>query len=92
MSKVTTTKSAEKLQFERTSGNGERFFPHRFRDGLYRVADPSLGPEKHHATNQIAVRADEIASYLQRGFLLRMRGEASGQVNLIAASRIKIHL
>jgi hypothetical protein len=31
----------------------------------------------------------EIAGYLQKGFLLRMRGEISGQVNLIAASAIK---
>ncbi|MFC6775387.1 hypothetical protein [Methylobacterium gregans] len=43
---------------------------------------------KHHAANQIAARDDEIAAYLQRGFLLRMRGELSGQVNLIAAGEI----
>ncbi|GLS57238.1 hypothetical protein GCM10007886_54240 [Methylobacterium gregans] len=52
------------------------------------MADPALGRVKHHAANQIAARDDEIAAYLQRGFLLRMRGELSGQVNLIAAGEI----
>jgi hypothetical protein len=56
---------------------------------MYRVADPALGRTKHHAANQIAVTAAEIGDYLNRGFLLRMRGEISGQVNLIAASEIK---
>ncbi len=76
-------------QFVRVTADGERYVPHRFRDGLFRVADPALGPIKHHAHNQIAVREEEIADYLRRGFLLRMRGEISGQVNLIAASEIR---
>ncbi|ODT21118.1 MAG: hypothetical protein ABS35_18275 [Kaistia sp. SCN 65-12] len=76
--------------FERISLDGERYVPHSFRDGLYRVADPALGRVKHHAENQIAIRGDEIEDYLRRGFLLRMRGEISGQVNLIAASEITI--
>jgi hypothetical protein len=56
---------------------------------MYRVANPALGRTKHHATNQIAITAEEIAGYLRKGFLLRMRGEISAQVNLIAASEIK---
>lgn len=56
---------------------------------MYRVADPAKGRRKHHAAYQIAITGDEIAGYLQRGFLLRMRGEISGQVNLIAASEIE---
>jgi hypothetical protein len=56
---------------------------------MYRVADPALGRTKHHAANQIAITVEEIASYLQKGFLLRMRGEISGQANLIAASEIR---
>lgn len=55
---------------------------------MYRVADPALGRTKHHSANQIAVTAEDIGDYLQRGFLLRMRGEISGHVNLIAASKI----
>jgi hypothetical protein len=56
---------------------------------MYRVADPALGRTKHHAANQIAITAEEIGGHLRKGFLLRMRGEISGQVNLIAASEIK---
>ena len=75
--------------FERIAADGERYFPHRYKDGLYRVADSALGATKHHRANQIAVRAQEIGSYLQKGFSLRMRGEISRQVNLIVASEIK---
>lgn len=79
--------SGPALTFERIAVD-ERYIPHRFRDGLYRMADPALGRTKHHSANQIAIRADEIEGYLRRGFLLRMRGEVSGQVNLIVASEI----
>jgi len=72
----------------RIASNGERYVPHRFPDGKYRVADPALGKTKHHASNQIVVEADQIGHYLQKGFALRMRGETSGQVNLISASKI----
>jgi hypothetical protein len=82
--------SAEALRFVRVAQNGERYVPHRYRDGLFRVADPALGRTKHHAANQIAIRAEEIASYLARGFLLRMHGEETKQVNLISASEITL--
>jgi hypothetical protein len=77
------------VRIERISINGERYVPHLFSDGQFRVANPLLGKTKHHAANQIAVDGSEIISYLRKGYLLRMRGEVSGQVNLIAASEIK---
>lgn len=77
-------------RFVRIAQNGERYVPHRFRDGFYRVADPALGNTKHHAANQIAIRAEEIQTFLDRGFLLRMRGEVNRQVNLISASDIEV--
>jgi hypothetical protein len=83
-------KRGREFIFERTDRDGERYTPHRFRDGLYRVADPSLGQTKHHASNQIAISFDQIGSYLERGFLLRMKGDRSGQVNLIVASEIVV--
>jgi hypothetical protein len=76
--------------FERIAADGERFLAHCFRDGLYRIADPALGPTKHHAKNQLAVTFEEIGGYLQRGYLLRMRGEVTKHVNLISPSEIKI--
>lgn len=52
------------------------------------VADPAHGKVKHHAANQIPVREDRVGAYLERDFLLRMRGERDGQVNLISAVEI----
>ncbi|MFB6448175.1 hypothetical protein [Bradyrhizobium tunisiense] len=75
--------------FERTAPDGERYVAHLFKDGSYRMADPALGRNKHHAENQLAVTLEEISGYLRRGYLLRMRGELSKQVNLISAAQIK---
>jgi hypothetical protein len=58
---------------------GELFVPHRYKDGRFRVADPSLGETKHHSKNQIAVPSmPELIKYVQRGFHVRMRGADSG--------------
>jgi hypothetical protein len=54
------------------------------------VANPSLGQTKHHANSQLAIEFHEIINYLRRGYLLRMRGEVSKQVNLISPADIKI--
>jgi hypothetical protein len=75
--------------FERIAADAERHVAHCFRDGLYRMANPSLGRTKHHAENQLAVTFEEISGYLRKGYLLRMRGEHSKQVNLISPSEIK---
>jgi hypothetical protein len=75
-------------KFERISVDGERYVAHRFGDGLYRMANPALGRVKHHSAHQLSVDINEIVGYLAKGYLLRMRGETSGQVNLIAASEI----
>jgi hypothetical protein len=77
-------------QFERIAADGERYVAHRFKDGLYRLANPALGRVKHHAANQLSVDINEIGGYLKKGYLLRMRGETSGQVNLIAPSEITV--
>jgi hypothetical protein len=77
-------------KFERIAADGERYVAHRFGDGHYRMADPALGRIKHHSANQLSVDIDEILGYLKKGYLLRMHGETSKQVNLIAASEITI--
>jgi hypothetical protein len=79
---------AARPKFERISADGERYVAHRFRDGLYRMANPALGRVKHHSASQLSVDINEIVGYLAKGYLLRMRGETSGQVNLIAASEV----
>lgn len=53
------------------------------------MADPKLGREKHHASNQISVHRGEIEEYLEKGFLLRMKGDRSGNVNLISPAQIR---
>lgn len=69
----------------------ERFVPHRNRDGQFLVADPALGKVKHHAIHQIPLATEEdLVAYIRRGYLCRMRGEDTGQVNLIAPSEIVI--
>jgi hypothetical protein len=86
---ATTLSLQVETNFERVAADGERYLPHCFSDGFYRVADPSLGRTKHHAANQILIRAEEIENFLKKGFLLRMRGNIRGQVNLISAAEVK---
>ena len=77
------------MGWEYIAPDGEIFSPHRYPNGLFRVADPALGDVKHHAKNQLSVREDQIESYLQQCFLLRMKGDVGGKVNLIAPSEIR---
>ena len=77
------------MGWERVGPDGEIFRPHRYPNGLFRVADPAMGDVKHHAKNQLSVREDQIESYLQRGFSLRMKGDVGCQVNLISPSEIR---
>lgn len=69
---------------------GELFHPYRYQDGLFRVADPTLGNAKKLAENQISISEGEIAEYIRRGFHLRMLGEISGQRNLIRPEEIEV--
>jgi hypothetical protein len=77
------------MGWERIGPDGEIFTPHRYPNGLYRVADPALGDVKHHAKNQLSIRDDQIEDYLQRGFSLRMKGDVTGKVNLIPPAEIR---
>ena len=77
------------MGWERVGPDGEIFRPHRYPNGLFRVADPAMGDVKHHAKNQLSVREDQIESYLQRAFSLRMKGDVGVQVNLISPSEIR---
>jgi hypothetical protein len=77
------------MGWEHIAADGEIFTPHRYPNGLFRVADPVLGDVKHHAKNQLSVREDQIEGYLQKGFLLRMKGDVEGKVVLIAPDDIK---
>jgi len=68
---------------------GEVFVPHRYSDGTFQLADPRLGPVKHHASNAIRVYTEtDAADYVRRGFALRMRGRDTNKVNLITSKSI----
>ncbi|MEL6522618.1 MAG: hypothetical protein AAFQ66_16750 [Pseudomonadota bacterium] len=70
---------------------GELFTPHRYRDGSFRVADPKFRSTKHHAANQIPVTTlTDLAEMVRQGFHVRMRGEDSGQINLVRPDEIRL--
>ncbi len=72
--------------------NGERYEPAITRRKQYQLADPAFGAEKHHAKNAVYADTLEEAVKLvrQRGFLLWMRGQQTGQRNLISPEQISI--
>jgi hypothetical protein len=73
------------------AGQVERYLPDADARGLYELADPNLGEEKHHKKNAIFASSESVALHLVRkyGFSLRMRGYFTGQRNLISATEIK---
>ena len=75
----------------RFKGQIERYLPDPDTRGLYELADPKLGREKHHKKNAIWASTESAALHLVKtyGFSLRMRGYLTGQRNLISASEIE---
>jgi hypothetical protein len=72
-------------------GQTERYWPDPDDRGLFELGDPKVGDKKHHKPNAIFVENELAAVRLVRayGFSLRMKGELTGQRNLISADRIK---
>ncbi|EDL50383.1 hypothetical protein [Erythrobacter sp. SD-21] len=73
------------------AGKTERYWPDPDVRGLYELGDPQMGKTKHHKPNAIFVEEQENAVRLVReyGFSLRMRGELTGQRNLISPKEIR---
>ncbi|GAB4368485.1 MAG: hypothetical protein Kow00114_27750 [Kiloniellaceae bacterium] len=70
-------------------GTNEEFVPYRYRDGSFRLADPSAGAEKHHAKNAIKVYDEtELKGYIDKGYHLRMEGLDTGHKSLISPKSI----
>ena len=69
----------------------EHFFPDADANGMYELGDPARGDEKHHKKNAIFVTSIEMALHLVReyDFSIRMRGNVTGQRNLISAQKIE---
>ncbi len=72
-------------------GRLEHYFPDADASGWYELGDPARGTEKHHKKNAIFVSSIEMALHLVRNyeFSIRMRGNVTGQRNLISAREIE---
>jgi len=75
-----------------SDGRVEVFRPLKNADGYYVLADRAVDPQHTRAANQFYVKdLAAVAARLRRGGVsLRMRGDISGQPNLISASEIEI--
>ena len=72
------------------TGKTERYWPDADARGLFELGDPEI-EKAHHKENAIFVENEAAAVRLVRkyGFSLRMRGDVTGQRNLISAAKIK---
>ena len=72
-------------------GSVETFRPVKNRNGHYVLADCSVHQQHNLAENQIFVESEEaLVVRIRQGFSCRMRGDLSGQRNLISAHEIII--
>jgi hypothetical protein len=73
-------------------GQIEDFLPMTNRHGQYILADRTVDPQHNKAANQFYVDSiDALAARIRKGGIsVRMKGNISGQPNLISASEIEI--
>ncbi len=74
-------------------GRTETYTPMKNADGYYILADRTVDPQHNKAANQFYVKdITAVAARLRAGGVsLRMRGDITGQPNLISAAEIEIH-
>lgn len=73
-------------------GRVEIYRPMRNADGYYILADRAVDPQHNKAANQFFVKdlAAVVARLRRGGVSIRMKGEISGQPNLISAAEVEI--
>ena len=75
-------------------GRTETYTPMKNADGYFILADRAVDPQHNKAANQFYVK--DIAAVAARlragGVSLRMRGDITGQPNLISAAEIEIRM
>ena len=60
-------------------------------NGKYLLGDPQFGGQKHLKANRVEVSTlEEAAELVELGFALWMKGDLTGQQNLISAQHISI--
>ncbi|MFT8723410.1 MAG: hypothetical protein ABF759_12690 [Acetobacter malorum] len=71
-------------------GKTEIYRPEPNEEGFYVLGDPTHGNVKHHREHAVYTFDRSTAERLvELGFHLRMKGELTGQVNLISPSSIE---
>ena len=88
---ITTPHRVRKHEDGAHVGRLEHYFPDADSEGFYRLADPALGPEKHHLKYAILTKNISVALHLVRvhGLSIRMRGNLTQQWNLIRREEIQ---
>ena len=72
------------------AGTTEIYRPVRNRKGNYVLGDPAFGNSKHEKHNQVyePVEAKALALDRNQRFSIRMKGELTGQLNMIIPENI----
>lgn len=73
-------------------GRIETFVPMRNADGYFILADRAVDPQHNRAVNQFFLKdINAVIARLRRGGIsIRMKGDLTGQPNLISASEVVI--
>jgi len=72
------------------AGKTEVYNPEPNEEGFYVLGDPAHGNVKHHREHAIyTFDRDTAARLVELGFHLRMKGDLTGQVNLISPASIE---
>lgn len=73
-------------------GRTEHFTPMKNSDGYYILADRAVDPQHNKAANQFFLKdVEAVAARIRAGGVsLRMRGDITGQPNLISSGEIEV--
>lgn len=72
------------------AGKTEIYYPEPNEDGFFVLGDPFHGNAKHHQKHAVYTRdRSTVERMVDLGFHLRMKGDLTGQVNLISPTSIE---
>lgn len=75
----------------RIRDNGEIYLLERGQSGGFEFGDPALGQVKHHSENVVVkMTLAEAITSIRDGLHPRMKGQISGQWNMIAPANVQI--
>lgn len=75
----------------RVRDNGEFYVMDRGASGSFELGDPRHGEEKHQARNVVLkTHLTDALQAISAGFHPRMKGQETGQWNMISPAKVKI--